>query len=111
MQDQYIAVNSLDNVTYSCEVDSGSKVVWEVERSQIRNQRQFEETNAIGIFIEPGNTASNFSTVTISSVARENNSAITIQCLASKGITSSEGIRYQVITFGKFMVLNSYYVQ
>lgn len=101
MQDQYIAFNSFDNVTYYCEVGSDSTVVWEVERSQIRNQRQFEETNAIGIFIEPMNTASNFSTIYISSEARRHNDVIMIQCLAVKGITSSEGGRYNVITFGK----------
>ena len=105
MQDQYVANNSVYNVTYTCSVDmdSGSTVVWEVERSQIRNQQQFDSTSAIGIFIEPMHTRSNFSTISISSMARQNNndSAIMIQCLASHGITSVEGERYQVITFSK----------
>ena len=104
-RDQYIAFNSDDNVTYTCSVGSGSSVVWEVGRSQIRSQKQFEDISDKGIFIEPMNTVSETSTVTISSMARDlNNSNITIQCLASQGISSVEGDRYSIITFGKFCV-------
>ena len=98
-RDQYIAVNSEDNVTYTCSVGSGSTVVWEVGRSQIRSQKQFQDIRDKGIFIEPMNTISMYSTISISSMARDlNNTNITVQCLASHGISSVEGDRYR---FGK----------
>ena len=101
-RDQYVAFNSKDNVTYTCSVDSGSTVVWEVGRSQIRSQKQFEDISDKGIFIDPMNTISVTSTISISSMARDlNGSNITIQCLASHGISSVEGDRYNIITFGK----------
>ena len=101
-RDQYIAVNSEDNVTYTCSVGSGSTVVWEVGRSQIRSQKQFQDIGDKGIFIEPMNTISMYSTISISSMARDlNNTNITVQCLASHGISSVEGDRYRIITFGK----------
>ena len=102
MRDEYVAFNSGENVTYTCSVDSGSTVVWEVERSQIRSQQQFDNIRDQGIFINPMNTSSMTSTISISSMARENNSNnITLQCLASHGISSVEGDRYSVITFSK----------
>ena len=89
-------------MTYTCSVDSGSAVVWEVGRSQIRSQKQFDDISDKGIFIDPMNTISMTSTISISSMARVlNSSNITIQCLASRGISSVEGDRYNVITFGK----------
>lgn len=103
--DQFIAVNSDDDVSYSCMVNSPSTVVWEVERSQIRNQQQFDETRANGISIDPMNTNSNTSTISISRMARDNNMNITVQCLASQGIATMEGERYRVITFGKYDVI------
>ena len=101
MKDQYVPSNSLNNVTYSCECDSESNIVWEVDMSQIRNQRQFEETKAIGIFIEPDNIASNFSTIYISHKTRMMKSSIMIRCIEAKGIFTTEGIPYKVIIFGK----------
>ena len=104
-RDQYVAFNSEDNVTYTCSVGSGSTVVWEVGRSQIRSQTQFDDISNKGIFIDPMNTLTRTSTISISSMARDlNNSsdnAITIQCLASQGISSVEGDRYNIIIFGK----------
>ena len=101
MGDQFIAVNSEENATYTCTVDSTSTVVWEVERSQIRSNAQFMEVEDLGFFIEPMNTRSNFSKITISPLARVNNSEILVQCLASQGINSIEGEIYRVVTFGK----------
>lgn len=89
-------------MTYTCSVDSGSTVVWEVGRSQIRSQKQFDDISDKGIFIDPMNTISMTSTIIISSLARDlNSSNITIQCLASRGISSVEGDRYNIIAFGK----------
>ncbi len=93
-------------MTYTCSVDSGSSVVWEVGRSQIRSQKQFEDIGDKGIFIDPMNTISETSMVSISSTARDlNNSNITIQCLASQGISSVEGDRYSIFTFGKLLLI------
>lgn len=101
MQDEYVAFNSKENITYTCSVDSDSTVVWEVERSQIRSQQQFDNIRDQGIFIDPMNTSSMTSTIFISSMARDNNSNIAIQCLASHGISSVEGDRYSIISFSK----------
>ena len=113
MANQFIAINSDENVTYTCNVDAGRTVVWEVERSQIRNQRQFDDAMSIGIFIDPMNTDSVVSTITVSSFARRNNSdnEIIVQCLASQGISSVEGERYIVISFGESVeYLNPIYI-
>ena len=101
MSDQFIAVNSDDNVTYNCTVEAGSTVVWEVERSQIRSEDQFNDILASGYIIEPMDTESTDSTISISSMARVNNSEILVQCLASQGITSTKGETYLVVTFGE----------
>ena len=102
MSDQFIVINSPENVTYSCSVPAGSTVVWEVDRSQIRSQQQFNDNVARGIFIEPMNTESASSTMSISAVARDGDDEILVQCLADQGISGSvEGETYRVITFGK----------
>ena len=105
MTDQFIAINSEDNVTYNCSVDSGNVVVWEVERSQIRSNDQFMDIENLGFVIDPSNTLSNFSTITISPPARTGNSEILIQCLSSRGINSIEGEIYSVVTFGKAILI------
>ena len=100
MNDQFVAVTSGDNITYTCTVNSGS-VVWEVERSQIRSSTQFTNFANLGVIIEPANTLSISSTISIMPLFRENNREILVQCLATQGINSIEGVVYRVITFGK----------
>lgn len=100
MSNQYIAVNSEDNVTYTCSVDSGT-VVWEVQRSQIRSSTQFMNFADRGIIINPLDTQNAMSTITITPNGRMDNSNISVQCLASVGINSIEGEIYNVTTFGE----------
>ena len=98
---QFVAVNSLENVTYNCSVPAGSTVVWEVEGSQIRSQEQFEDIVNEGYFIEPMDTESTFSTISVSAEARQgSDSDISVQCVSSEGINSVKGNIYFVITFG-----------
>ena len=101
MSNQFIAVNSQDNVTYNCSVNSGRTVVWEVDRSQIRSSTQFMVFAEGGIIIDPPDTQGIMSTITITPDARMNDNEILVQCLASEGINSFEGELYRVITFGK----------
>ena len=49
MSDQFITVNSDDNITYTCTIEAGSTVVWEVERSQIRSEDQFNDIYYTGV--------------------------------------------------------------
>lgn len=100
MSDQFIAVTSGDNITYTCTVNSGS-VVWEVERSQIRSDAQFMNFASLGVIIEPADTQNTSSVISIMPSFRMNNREIFVQCLATQGINSIEGVVYQVITFGK----------
>lgn len=101
MRDQFIAFNSGDDIIYTCTVDSGSTVVWEVERSQIRSNAQFMDFSNRGVVIDPADTLSTMSTITIMSSFRENNREILVQCLASQGINSIEGNINRVVTFGE----------
>jgi hypothetical protein len=101
MSDQFIAVTSGNNVTYTCTVNSGSTVVWEVERSQIRSNSQFVSFAGLGVIIDPADTASASSVISIMPSFRMDNREILVQCLASQGINSIEGEVYRVITFGK----------
>ena len=105
MSDQFIAVTSGDNITYTCTVDSGSTVVWEVERSQIRSSNQFMDFADRGVIIDPPNTQSTMSTITVVPSFRMSNREILVQCLASQGINSIEGETYRVITFGRLIVI------
>ena len=107
MSDQFIAVTSGDNITYTCTVDSGSTVVWEVERSQIRSSSQFIDFADRGVIIDPPNTQSTMSTITVVASFRVSNREILVQCLASQGINSIEGETYRVITFGRLIVIYS----
>ena len=101
MRDQFIAVNSGDNITYTCTVDSISTVVWEVERSQIRSSTQFTDFANLGVIIDPDNTQSTTSTLTIMPSFRVSNNEILVQCLASQGINSIEGNINRVVSFGE----------
>ena len=49
MSDQFVASNSDENVTYSCTVDTGYSVVWEIDSRQIHSQQQFNKLLSIGI--------------------------------------------------------------
>ncbi len=102
MSNQFIAVTSGNNVTYTCTVNSGTgTVVWEVERSQIRSSSQFMNFADLGVIIDPADTLSDSSVISIMPSFRMNNREILVQCLANQGINSIEGEVYQVITFGK----------
>ena len=105
MANQFIAINSDENVTYTCNVDAGRTVVWEVEGLQIHNQLQFENARSIGIFIDPMNTESILSTITVLGFARRNNNdnVILVQCRsrAIQGISSVVGKLYTLVSFGK----------
>lgn len=99
--DRFIAFNSPDNVTYTCTVSSSRQVVWEVGRSQIRSEEQFNDIEDVGVFIDPRNTMSSMSTITISEMAREalNTSEILVLCLSVQGISSIPSNTVRVITF------------
>lgn len=76
-----------------------------MDRSQIRSQQQFNNNVARGIFIEPMNTASVNSTISISAMARNSDGEILVQCLADQGTSGSvEGDTYRVVTFGKSLL-------
>ena len=114
MRDQFIAVNSGGGITYTCTVDSSSTVVWEVERSQIRSNTQFMDFASLGVVIDPADTLSIVSTITIMPSFRVNNSEILVQCLASQGINSIEGNINRVVTFGEAAIncnVNGKYAQ
>ena len=96
-----MAITSGDNITYTCSVDSGSTVVWEVERSQIRSSNQFMDFAGLGVLIDPADTLSVLSTITVMPSFRMSNREILVQCLASQGINSIEGEIHRIITFGK----------
>ena len=102
MRDQFTAVNSGENVTYSCSVVApGSTVIWEVSGTQIRRSDEFNIIRSMGYFIDPMNTESRTSFISISEVARENASEVAVQCVASLGIDSIKGETYRVVTFGE----------
>ena len=103
MRDQFTAVNSGENVTYNCSVGAGRTVVWEIRGSQILRTNQFSVIRSMGYFIDPMNTESNSSFISISETARENNSEIVVQCVASLGgfFDSIKGEMYRVVTFSE----------
>ena len=78
--------------------------MWEVKGVQLVSNQQLEGVNSIGIFIEPANTMSKFSTIYISQKARTIWSIITIRCIARKGIATVDGVPHSVITICKYLV-------
>ena len=104
MSDQYVAVNSPDNVTFMCTVPPQRTVVWEEGREQIRTPGQFNDKLAEGIFVEPMNTDSMISIISISAMARENDDEIMVQCLYDQDLSSVKGEIYRVTTFGECMI-------
>ena len=77
-ENQYIAVNSSDNVTYTCTANFPRSFVWIVGNDIIRRNEEFDEIAAdFGIYIEPPNPNSQMSTFTLTQmtwdVALENN--------------------------------------
>ena len=109
-EDQFVAFNSADNVTYTCTVPDSRSVVWEFRGSQIRSQTQFQALTNLGVIIEPANTMSQNSTITISQSAREMYNDITIQCFSDEigGISSVGGEVYNVITVCKLTVTSTF---
>ena len=69
MSDQFVASNSDENVTYSCTVDTGYSVIWEIDSRQIHSQQQFNKLEFT--VIEPKDTdhESTSSIITITSLA------------------------------------------
>ena len=78
-------------------------VVWEFRGSQIRSSTQFNSLRDLGVNIEPANTMSRMSTITISQMAREMYNNLDIQCFSDEagGINSVGGEIYRVITVCK----------
>jgi hypothetical protein len=81
-EDQYIAVNSSDNVTYTCTANFPRSVLWILGNSNvdnlIRSNSEFDSIAAdFGIYIEPPNPNSQISTITLTQMtwdfALENN--------------------------------------
>ena len=80
-EDQYVAVNSSDNVTYICTANFPRSVLWVLGDDIIRRNEEFDEIAAnFGVHIEPPNTNSQISTFTLTQmtwdVALENNADI-----------------------------------
>ena len=101
--DQFIPVNSDENVTFTCSVEGGGdvSVIWAVNQSQIRGDEQFTSFASQGVYIDPDNTNANFSTISVSRLARLNHSLNQVQCLAIQGITTRPGATYHAITYGE----------
>ena len=101
--DQFISFDSADNITYNCTVPASRSVVWEFRGSQIRSPTQFSTLSGLGVIIDPADTMSQFSTISISQSARELYNDITVQCFSDEigGINSVGGVVYNVITVCK----------
>lgn len=66
---QTVPSNSLDNVTYNCEVDGNRILIWKVNRKSLEDSNNVREFEAIGVFkVDEG---TNRSTLIITRDARE----------------------------------------
>ena len=77
MMNQFLPVNSDTNVTFNCSVQSHLAIVWSVNGTQISHDDQFVNFMNLGYAIEPMNTESSYSTMTVS--AMDTNSVL--ECL------------------------------
>ena len=106
-----LTINSDANVTYTCVVDSGRSVLWELQNIQLVDNFIIENFRDIGVFIESGATSST-SSVIITEMARSNFfrqmvTEVSVQCNAfSAGPPPmvDEGQTYMVIIYGRLYV-------
>lgn len=112
---QFIPVNSTENVTYTCNVSSAGNAVWQVQGRQIQNDDNPVRTNFadIGIFVNV--ISAGVTQVIITSDARlyylnasTPNPNITLVCFSFPGgsLPTVMGDQLNVTTFGLLLVIN-----
>ena len=100
-RDQFVPYNSNENVTFSCEVESGRSAIWEVTGTQVQSQDQRKTFEGTGVFIHG---EGNCSTISVSFEARRSrNRPINLLCVANQNTFSQKGDTYYVVSFGKWV--------
>ena len=102
---QYLPANFEATVTFNCSVSADLTVVWSIDGTQILHDLQFNSSMDDGYAIEPKNTHSTFSTMTVSV-----NKSTLIECLPFMNLIRqcqdcTQEV-YNIVTFGKY---NWYY--
>ena len=93
-------------MTYNCTVPAPRSIIWAIGRWQIQRSDDFDAATSIGIYVEPPNTNSQMSTITLSQMtwdaALEGNVAIiAVTCLSVEGMLDNI---IAVQTYGVFIV-------
>ena len=105
-EDQYVASNSLVNVTFNCSAPIGSLPGWEINGSQIIGDDYIQRISKTGVFIY---SESQYSLVIVTRMARlqPEYKVLSIKCLSTHNQTlgTTKTKDYLVITFGRFNII------
>lgn len=107
-KDQYVASNSLVNITFNCSAPIGSNPGWEINGSQIVGDDFIQRISRMGIFIY---SDSQYSLIIVTPMARlrPEYKVLSMECLSTHNETlSTDNTKnYSVITFGRFNIIKS----
>ena len=99
-ENQYVASNSLENVTFNCSVPVVSQLVWEIAGIQRTTQNDIDHIANLGVLIY---TTSEYTTVTITHPARQQFRSLSVQCVSIQDYTkSTKSTSISVATFGRY---------
>ena len=100
---QYIASNSMENLTYNCTVDTDYTVRWEINRTQYKSGVMPSTITSAGISLVIVSLDLNdrVSQISFSNVTRW---SLSLQCVAasSTNFDAVKGVEHMVVSFGKF---------